>query len=89
MKEIDEQTVMIWGRPVKAQRMVVHFIIALLFFVCAITAGLPDTAPYKPLDDPAAAGLDTGDTSFVILSSALVLLMVLHSQLRPSTSPTS
>eukprot|EP01041_Mallomonas_annulata_P008860 gene8860-18356_t len=52
----------------------VGLIMFVYFFLAALTASLPETSPYTN-SDPTSPGVDSGDTSWVLVASALVLLM--------------
>lgn len=58
----------------KDERKAIVTLVAILLALAALTAALPPTEPFKPTDANTAA-INTGDTAWVIVASALVLFM--------------
>ena len=55
-------------------KILVFTILTIFCFLAALTSALPDPNPFDETDDP-STNLNPGDTAWVLMSSALVLLM--------------
>jgi len=66
-----------WINSSNKRYVVMGVVLAVVFALSALTAGLPPTKPdyVRPSDDASASTIDSGDTAWVLASSALVLLM--------------
>lgn len=56
-------------------KIMVFSILTLFFFLSALTSALPSPDPLDQTGDPSQLNLNNGDASWVLTSSALVLLM--------------
>jgi Amt family ammonium transporter len=55
--------------------MVLIIVLSILFALAALTASLPSTKPYSESDSEKLALVNAGDTAWIMVASALVLLM--------------